>query len=44
MLNRSLPNGVMLNAYPDSIGIKLSDTIALLRRPELQTDRKSKLS
>ncbi len=29
-----LPNGVMLNAYPDSIGTKLSDTIALLQRPE----------
>jgi sucrose phosphorylase len=35
MLDRSLPNGVMLNAYPDSIGTKLSDTIALLQRPEL---------
>jgi sucrose phosphorylase len=34
MLKRSLPNGVMLNAYPDSIGTKLSDTIALLQRPE----------
>ena len=35
MLERSLPNGVMFNAYPDSIGTKLSDTIALLQRPEL---------
>jgi sucrose phosphorylase len=34
MLERSLPNGVMLNAYPDSIGSKLSDTITLLHRPE----------
>ncbi|NEV61872.1 glycosidase [Thiorhodococcus minor] len=36
MLNPSLPNGVMLNAYPDSIGTRLSDTVALLRRPELK--------
>ena len=35
MLDRSLPNGVMFNAYPDSIGSRLSDTIALLQRPEL---------
>ncbi|MCW9089619.1 MAG: glycosidase [Gammaproteobacteria bacterium] len=34
MLDRSLPNGVMFNAYPDSIGTNLSDTIALLQRPE----------
>lgn len=34
MPERSLPNGVMLNAYPDSIGTKLSDTVALLQRPE----------
>lgn len=34
MPERSLPNGVMLNAYPDSIGTKLSETIALLQRPE----------
>ncbi len=31
-----LPNGVMLNAYPDSIGNKLSDTVAMLNRPELE--------
>lgn len=31
-----LPNGVMLNAYPDSIGRRLSDTVALLKRPELE--------
>ncbi|MBW9267862.1 MAG: hypothetical protein K1565_20265 [Candidatus Thiodiazotropha sp. (ex. Lucinisca nassula)] len=35
MLGRSLPNGVMFNAYPDSIGTKLSDSIALMQRPEL---------
>jgi len=31
-----LPNGVMFNAYPDSIGEKLSDTVALLQKPELE--------
>jgi len=31
-----LPTGVMLNAYPDSIGKRLSDTVALLKRPELK--------
>ncbi|MCG8069298.1 MAG: glycosidase [Candidatus Thiodiazotropha taylori] len=36
MLDKSLPNGVMFNAYPDSIGLKLSDTVTLLQRPELQ--------
>lgn len=34
MLDKSLLNGVMLNAYPDSIGSKLSDIVALLQRPE----------
>ncbi|HOV05492.1 MAG TPA: hypothetical protein PLG99_13885, partial [Kaistiaceae bacterium] len=29
-----LPNGVMLNAYPDSIGEKLSDIVDMLKRPE----------
>ena len=33
---RTLPRGVMLNAYPDSIGNKLSDTVELLKRPELK--------
>jgi sucrose phosphorylase len=33
---QSLPNGVMLNAYPDSIGGKLSDIVGLLKRPELK--------
>ena len=31
-----LPRGVMLNAYPDSIGKRLADTVELLRRPELK--------
>ncbi len=31
-----LPQGVMLNAYPDSIGKRLSDTVELLKRPELR--------
>ncbi len=29
------PLGVMLNAYPDSVGSRLEDMVALLRRPEL---------
>jgi sucrose phosphorylase len=29
-----LPRGVMLNAYPDSIGDRLADAVSLLRRPE----------
>ncbi|MBF0274385.1 MAG: glycosidase [Nitrospinae bacterium] len=29
-----LPNGVMLNAYPDSIGRNLADTVSMLKRPE----------
>lgn len=29
-----LPRGVMLNAYPDSLGGKLSDLVGLLKRPE----------
>ena len=33
---QNLPGGVMLNAYPDSIGEKLADTVELLRRPELR--------
>jgi sucrose phosphorylase len=33
---QTLPNGVMLNAYPDSIGGKLSDIVSLLKRPELK--------
>jgi sucrose phosphorylase len=34
MLDHALPNGVMFNAYPDSIGARLSDSIRLLQRPE----------
>jgi hypothetical protein len=29
-------NGVMLNAYPDSIGEKFSDTVAMLQMPEFK--------
>ncbi len=32
----SLPCGVMFNAYPDSIGVKLSDTVTMLKRPEFK--------
>jgi sucrose phosphorylase len=31
-----LPQGVMLNAYPDSIGRNLADIVAMLDRPELK--------
>lgn len=31
-----LPKGVMLNAYPDSIGKALVDTVEMLKRPELK--------
>ncbi|MGD8843765.1 MAG: glycosidase [Gammaproteobacteria bacterium] len=34
--HQNLPGGVMLNAYPDSIGTRLADTIELLKRPELK--------
>lgn len=33
---QTLPNGVMLNAYPDSIGCKLSDIIDVLKCPEMK--------
>ena len=33
---RTLPKGVMFNAYPDSIGKNLSDTVELLKRPEFR--------
>lgn len=33
---QTLPRGVMLNAYPDSIGKRLSDTVDMLRRPEFR--------
>ena len=35
-MSQNLPNGVMLNAYPDSIGSKLSDSIELLKKPEFK--------
>lgn len=34
--NQCLPQGVMLNAYPDSIGERLSDLVALLQRTEFE--------
>ena len=33
---QKLQNGVMFNAYPDSIGKNLSDTVELLKRPEFR--------
>ena len=33
---QKLPKGVMFNAYPDSIGKALSDTVELLKRPEFR--------
>ena len=30
---QALPNGVMLNLYPDSIGAELSDLVSLLHEP-----------
>jgi sucrose phosphorylase len=33
---QTLPRGVMLNAYPDSIGQRLSDTVELLKRSEFK--------
>jgi sucrose phosphorylase len=33
---QTLPGGVMLNAYPDSIGKRLADTVELLKRPEFR--------
>ncbi len=32
----TISNGVMLNAYPDSIGENLSDTVQMLKRPEFK--------
>ena len=34
--NNKISNGVMLNAYPDSIGTKFSDTVAMLKMPEFK--------
>lgn len=33
---KKLPNGVVFNAYPDSIGKKLADTVTMLKRPEFK--------
>lgn len=35
-MSHKIPNGVMLNAYPDSIGVNLSDTIKMLQMPEFK--------
>ena len=34
--NNKIGNGVMLNVYPDSIGAKFSDTVAMLTMPEFK--------
>lgn len=34
--NKNSGTGVMLNAYPDSIGTKLSDTVAMLKMPDFK--------
>ncbi len=36
MTDNNRKNGPMLNAYPDSIGGKLSDAVDILKRPELK--------
>lgn len=33
---QKIPDGVMFNAYPDSIGCALADTVDFLKRPELK--------
>ncbi len=33
---KSIPNGVMLNAYPDSIGTQLKDIVNMLQLPEFK--------
>ena len=35
-IKQTISNGVMLNAYPDSMGNKLSDTIEILQLPEFK--------
>ncbi len=35
-MKKKLPKGVILNAYPDSIGGTLADTVDMLKRPELK--------
>lgn len=34
---QTLPNGVMLNVYPDSIGNRLSDLVSLLQQPDFDS-------
>jgi sucrose phosphorylase len=34
--DNTISNGVMLNAYPDSIGANLSDTVSMLQMPEFK--------
>jgi sucrose phosphorylase len=34
--NKNISNGVMLNAYPDSIGEKFSDTVEMLKMTEFK--------
>ncbi|EAQ42063.1 glycosidase [Polaribacter sp. MED152] len=36
MKDQAISNGVMFNAYPDSIGTKLSDIVKLFQRPEFK--------
>jgi sucrose phosphorylase len=35
-MENALPKGVMFNAYPDSVGRNLADTVHMLRRPEFK--------
>ena len=35
-MKNGLPKGVMFNAYPDSIGRNLADTVHMLKRPEFK--------
>jgi sucrose phosphorylase len=35
-MQQELPNGVIFNAYPDSIGRNLSDSVHMLKRPEFK--------
>ena len=36
LTKNDIPNGVIFNAYPDSIGQNLTDTINMLKRPEFK--------
>jgi len=35
-IKTDLPKGVMFNAYPDSIGQNMTDTVDMLKRPEFK--------